>query len=331
MEKVIALVVSHNRQQLLQECIYALHSQTRKPDAILVMNNGSTDNTAVWLDSQPDLFHITQQNVGSAGGFHIGINWAYKNGYAWIWCMDDDGYPAPDALEVLLKHEGHERTLLNCAVIDKQDRKSFVWDTKNYSSIDEVKEDVIEGIGHPFNGTLIHRTIIAKVGTPKAQLFLWGDETEYYYRIVKRYQIPVKTITRSVHYHPASAYTYKNDWDCKSSWKMYYYVRNRFQILQSKCANKPLALAHYIAFIIAFSGLVVLFQKTDKLRKLNFIIWPMVDALKGNYKATPQTILMKMQAQQALSFSALFLAPIKTLYYNIFFPRMDNGSKTATA
>ena len=55
MEKVIALVVSYNRQALLAECIQSLRNQSRKPDAILVINNGSTDNTAEWLEARVDL------------------------------------------------------------------------------------------------------------------------------------------------------------------------------------------------------------------------------------------------------------------------------------
>lgn len=331
MEKVIAVVVSYNRQALLAECINALRAQTRKPDAILVVNNGSTDFTAVWLDSQSDVYHITQNNVGSAGGFNTGITWAYKNGYSWIWCMDDDGYPKSDALEMLLKNEGIERSLLNCAVINKEDKKSFVWNTKNYATIDEVKEEVINGIGHPFNGTLLHRSIVAKVGTPKSSLFLWGDETEYYYRITRRYSIPVKTVATSIHYHPASAYTYKQDWDYKTSWKMYYYVRNRFNILQSKCSNKIVASVQYFCFLVAFAGVIMVYQKSDKLRKLNFMIWPVADALKNKYTATPPLILSKLNEQHAKSYSELFLTPVKNLFYSIFSPSVSEGSKTATA
>ena len=101
MKKAIAVVVSYNRQKLLSECITALRNQTHKLDAILVVNNGSTDNTEQWLQQQPDVFFITQKNVGSSGGFNTGISWAYKHGYSWIWCMDDDGYPKEDALEKL--------------------------------------------------------------------------------------------------------------------------------------------------------------------------------------------------------------------------------------
>ena len=130
MEKAIAVVVSYNRQSLLSECIAALRNQTHKLDAILVVNNGSTDNTEKWLLAQPDVFFITQKNVGSSGGFNTGISWAYKHGYSWIWCMDDDGYPKEDALENLLKNETPECSLLNCAVVNKEDKKNFRLENK---------------------------------------------------------------------------------------------------------------------------------------------------------------------------------------------------------
>jgi rhamnopyranosyl-N-acetylglucosaminyl-diphospho-decaprenol beta-1,3/1,4-galactofuranosyltransferase len=331
MEKVIALVVSYNRQALLSECVDALRNQTRKPDAILVINNGSTDNTEEWLKSQPDLFQITQNNVGSAGGFNAGITWAYKNGYSWMWCMDDDGYPKEDALEALLNVDTTQRSLLNCAVLNKDNKKTFVWNTNNYSSIDDVKEELIEGIGHPFNGTLIHRSIVEKAGTPKSSLFLWGDETEYYFRIVKKYKFPVYTVAKSVHYHPASAFSYKCDWDFKSSWKMYFYVRNRLHINQSRFSAKIVAVFHYLFFITAFAGTILVYQKTDRRKKLNFIIWPIADAFKNNFSATPSVILSKLDKQYAKGNSFSVITSLKHLFNAIFIPAPNTNSKTATA
>lgn len=294
MEKVIAVVVSYNRQKLLSECITALRNQTRKPDAILVVNNGSTDNTEKWLLEQSDVFFITQKNIGSGGGFNSGISWAYKHNYSWIWCMDDDGYPKEDALEQLLLNETAERSLLNCAVINKEDKRSFVWKTKDYKTIDEVDVDIINGIGHPFNGTLIHRNIVEKVGVPRKALFLWGDETEYYYRIIKQHKIPVYTVVSSIHYHPATAFTMKLDWDYKTSWKMYYYIRNRLYVHQAKFANKLLAWVNYSFFLVAFVGIILVYQKTDKLKKLNFMVWPMRDAISNNFSATPALIIDRL-------------------------------------
>jgi rhamnopyranosyl-N-acetylglucosaminyl-diphospho-decaprenol beta-1,3/1,4-galactofuranosyltransferase len=294
MEKTIAVIVTYNRRQLLSECITALRNQTQQLDAILVVNNGSTDDTEQWLQAQHDVVFVTQKNIGSSGGFNTGINWAYKNGYSWIWCMDDDGYPKEDALEQILSPTTDRLCLRNCAVINKTDKKSFVWKTKNYATIDDVDTNIIKGIGHPFNGTMIHRNIVERVGTPKPKLFLWGDETEYYYRITKKNNIPVVTIANSIHYHPASAFSYKQDWDYKNTWKMYFYVRNRLHIHKAKFNNKAIALFNYCCFLVAMVGVILFFQKTDKFKKLGFLIWPAFDAFRNNFAETPKHILYRL-------------------------------------
>ena len=297
MDKVIAVVVTYNRQFLLAQCIAALRKQTRKIDKILVINNGSTDNTEAWLRSQPDVEFITQENVGGAGGFYTGIKTAFEKSFSWIWLMDDDGYPKEDALEMLLEGDDEELCLRNCSVINKEDKKSFVWKTGKHASINDVQDTVIKNVAHPFNGTLLHRKIIERVGFPNANLFLWGDETEYFYRIIRKNKIPYYTKANSIHYHPASAYSYKNDWNFTSNWKMYFYVRNRFFILKSKFSKSvPVALIMYMCFLVAFAGTVIVFQKTNKLKKLSFILWPMADAFTNNCKATPTFILQRISA-----------------------------------
>ena len=314
MEKVIAVVVTYNRQVLLAECIEALRSQTRTIDKILVINNGSNDNTENWLNHQKDIEFFTQNNIGSGGGFNKGIQLAYEKGYDWIWLMDDDGFPKEDALENLLEDKGEKLCLRNCAVINKKDKKSFVWKTGNYSGIDEVNEPIIHNFAHPFNGTLLHKEIIKKVGLPKKELFIWGDETEYYHRIITKYKIPFYTKTNSIHYHPASAYSYKNDWDYNSNWKMYYYVRNRFHILKTKFSKSPLvALIVYIGFLISFSGIIIVFQKTNKFRKLSFIFWPVKDALTNNCDATPSMILQRLTSSRKYNLIHYFQFQLKLI------------------
>ena len=321
MEKVIAVIVSYNRQALLAECIKALREQTRKPDAILVVNNGSTDSTSHWLNAQEDIFSITQSNVGSGGGFHTGIEWAFRQGFTWIWCMDDDGYPKSDALQNLLDAKTNGLSLLNCAVINKHDKKSFVWNTKNYASIDEVKEDIIPGIGHPFNGTLIHRAIVERVGLPQAPLFLWGDETEYFYRITRKNQIPVFTVPSSIHYHPPTAYSYKQDWDFVTGWKMYYYVRNRFHVHRAKFSSKILAIIHFFFFVMAFAGVILVFQKTNKFKKVGFILWPLADALRNDFSARPVTILERLKTSEQKDLHIPVISPMKTVWHLLFAPQ----------
>ena len=323
------MVVTYNRQDLLSECVEALRKQTRPLDAIFIVNNGSTDTTEQWLGQQSDLFFITQKNTGSSGGFSTGIKWAYQQGYSWIWCMDDDGYPKEDALQNLLDADNGNIRLMNCAVIDKADKKSFVWKTQQYKSLDEVDCKVIEGIGHPFNGTLLHRRIIERVGVPEPKFFLWGDETEYYYRIVRRNNIPVCTIPGSIHYHPSAAFSVKKDWDYQSAWKMYFYIRNRFHVHRAKFNSKIIALIHYCCFLVAFSGIVILYQKTDRLKKLGFIIWPAADAFTNNYDATPKGVLEKMNGSTAISLNNTINNYLKTIWSALLTPFISQRNRRA--
>lgn len=302
--QVVAVIVTFNRQQLLSNCIAALKNQTRKIDKILIINNGSTDNTEQWLQQQPDVDFITQPNLGGAGGFYKGIKTAYELGYSWIWLMDDDGFPKEDALEKLLEDDSEKLMLRNCAVINKDDKKSFVWKTKNYKSIDEVKDKAIHNIAHLFNGTLLHRTIIERVGFPNHKLFLWGDETEYYYRIIKKNAIPFCTITNSIHYHPPVTVSYRQNWDYNAAWKMYYYIRNRFHVHKSKFYNNiPFAYIMYAGFLTVFAASTLAFQKTDKFKKIAFILWPAKDAIRNNFSATPASILQRLTSQDGAKFN----------------------------
>jgi rhamnopyranosyl-N-acetylglucosaminyl-diphospho-decaprenol beta-1,3/1,4-galactofuranosyltransferase len=330
MEKVIAVVVTYNRANLLSNCINAIRQQTVKPHTILVINNGSTDHTEQWLSSQHDLQFITQKNVGSGGGFFTGINWAFRNKYTWIWCMDDDGYPKEDALENILAADTDQLCLRNCAVLNNKDKRSFVWKTNGYATISEVPSKLIYGVGHPFNGTLLHRSIVERVGLPDAKLFLWGDETEYYYRITRANKIPVCTVTDSIHYHPASACSIKNDWDHKKSWKMYYYVRNRLQIHQSKFNNPALALTSYCLFLLAMVAVVMIYQRTDRMKKIVFLLWPANDAFSNNYQATPLFIQRRLAGNRPNRYRYAANTYFSNIYASFFARPQLSGSQRDT-
>jgi rhamnopyranosyl-N-acetylglucosaminyl-diphospho-decaprenol beta-1,3/1,4-galactofuranosyltransferase len=314
MDKVIAVVVTYNRQYLLAQCIDALRKQTHKIDKILVINNGSTDNTEAWLSIQSDLEFITQENAGGAGGFHTGIKTAFERSFSWMWLMDDDGFPKEDALEKLLEGNPEQLMLRNCAVINKEDKQTFVWKTKHYKTIAEVDKRIIMNVSHPFNGTLLHRKIVERVGLPEPGLFIWGDETEYRFRIINKNKIPYCTVSDSIHYHPASKDTYRTDWDFKSNWKMYYLVRNRFAILRSRFYQSILLSTFmYLGFILLFAGTVLMFQRTDKLKKLAFIFWPVIDAFSGNYETTPAIVLQKLSAPPRYNIGNYFQQQTKLL------------------
>jgi hypothetical protein len=52
----------------------------------------------------------------------------------------------------------------------------------------------------------------------------------------------------------------------------------------------------YFGFLFVFAFITLTFQKTDKIKKLAFILWPAKDALQNNFDATPAYILQKLKA-----------------------------------
>lgn len=124
MKKVIAVVVTYNRINLLKECLQALQAQIVDLDTqleTLIVDNASTDGTKEWIDDviRQKNSHETgmhdgnvsdrkiyaeylAENTGGAGGFYAGMKWAYEHGADAIWIMDDDTIPQADALQKLL-------------------------------------------------------------------------------------------------------------------------------------------------------------------------------------------------------------------------------------
>lgn len=105
--RIGALVLTYNRQELLARCLEAIAGQSRAPDAAIVLDNGSTDGTADYLRARgrPELARVAafrvERNLGSAAGFDLLFRIAYRRGYDWLWCMDDDVVAEPSALEEL--------------------------------------------------------------------------------------------------------------------------------------------------------------------------------------------------------------------------------------
>ena len=89
---VLAAIVTHNRRELLSRCLDYFQSQMRQLDAILA----STDGTVEML-LRRDIPFVMQESVGSAGGWHRGIQYALEHDFDAAWLIDDDGF-ADEAL-----------------------------------------------------------------------------------------------------------------------------------------------------------------------------------------------------------------------------------------
>jgi len=175
MERVAAVVSTYNRKRMLRECLKSLLKQTRPPDTVIVIDGPSTDGTNEMVKKEfPQVNYIRiYENIGGAGQFYIGIKLAYNRGYNWIWVMDDDVIVVKrDGLETLLKiaHKLRSAGIPVGAVIPLQPVHGKLVQVGSLSI---------------FVGGLISRNAISKAGFPRHDFFIYYDDVEYSYRIMR--------------------------------------------------------------------------------------------------------------------------------------------------
>lgn len=234
--KIAAIVVTYNRITLLKKCINALRNQTQKLDSIIVINNNSTDGTKEWLNLQNDLSIIHQENVGGSGGFYRGIKEAYERGYDWIWAMDDDVNPTPTCLEELCKYLDSPQTGILCPqriknghihideVLKFNLSNPFRKLKRNLQPTDIKDNQPIDIEGMAFEGPLISKKTVEKIGLPNKDLFIFWDDTDYAYRTTLS-QLKVKYIPNAILNKEDLSSTPTNT-SIQRSWKVPYGLRN---------------------------------------------------------------------------------------------------------
>ena len=233
--RIVAVVVTHNRCELLSRCIDHLLLQTRLADQILVINNASSDGTVEMLQRRAIPF-VTQENVGSAGGWHRGIQYAIDHGFGAVWLMDDDGFPDVGALlalelafvpgvacasSVVLREDRPTHFVFPFPVLDddglpvilRSPRKLFT-----LASLRAIAKDGPYPFAHLFNGALISLTAVREAGNVNQDYFIYGEEVDYFFRL-RRVGLVV-SVLNAMHYHPDVT---RRPF---SPIKVYYYIKN---------------------------------------------------------------------------------------------------------
>ena len=251
--RLAAVVVTFNRLAHLQTCVAALLEQDC--DAILVVDNGSTDGTREWLSEQAerherlDLLPMPR-NLGGAGGFEVGF-WHAQARYRpeWIVCFDDDAHPQPGAFRAFLDSDldgvdaaaaagyypdgricemnrpnrnpfWHWRLFLRTLL---GGRDGFHIDDQDYQAGHAIPVDATSFVGFFVRGEMLQ-----EVGLPAGELFIYGDDVLY--------SLNISRAGRRIRFLPWVRFTH----DCSTFdddepvyrplWKAYYTYRNGLRV-----------------------------------------------------------------------------------------------------
>lgn len=288
---VAAVVVTFNRKTLLKQCLSSLMHQTLPLKVIHVVDNASTDGTLEdlsrqkWLDRSNIEILPLSENTGGAGGFTAGLSHAIKNS-EWIWMMDDDADPHPNALEELMKIASDPGVIYGSLAVNGSEPS---WTTKIINPplgvvalVDDVPNQAEVNL-IPFLGFLIHRDLVQKIGLPDKNFFIAADDAEYCVR-ARHAGIKLMIAGKSRIEHPKTKtenidiFGRKIVYLSLPPWKRYYDTRNRLLIARKYYGLRILTEAIPGTFARLAAAL---FKESNKLAQMHAFAAGTIDGLMG--------------------------------------------------
>lgn len=301
---IVAYSSSLNGKQALKILIEALLSQTYPTKEIIVVENRSTDGTS--LESFPPqvTFISHLRNLGTSGAAATAFQYAQSRGYEWLWVLDQDTVPKPDALEKLvelyrsLDPELQERTgILSSLVILHPTDKVIHGRRLTRGGVRPAKVDptklYYECDATIWSGSLYNLKAVQKVGLPRFGLNgCWEDfcldygDIEFSFRIKQagyrvfghNFSHIIHPVGRTKHRRLLTHTIYSTN---HSPFRRYLYFRNMVYFWLYLYPGKNMfILVLYLAYRLLANSVKICLLEENRARKIQGCLVGIWDGLR---------------------------------------------------
>jgi hypothetical protein len=265
MGRVRVIIPSWNGLKWLKTCLPALERQTFADFEVVVVDNGSVDGTANWIERHhPGVSVIkNERNLGFATAINQGIRQSHSK---YLVTLNNDTEPDSNWLEVLVNVAESDISVGMVAskmvladrveMIDSAgiavDRMGLAWDRLG-GSLDNVEGDAIqEEIFGPCAGAALYRrAMLDDVGLFDEDFFVYLEDVDLAWRARRKgWRCLYASQARVLHRHSATAQE-------GSPFKSYHLGRNKVWLLVK---NYPFrALWHHVPLMILYDLFAVLY------------------------------------------------------------------------
>lgn len=265
------VVVTYNRLELLKECIQCIRRQTIPFEKVIIVNNCSDDGTTEYLRefSADERFVILNQseNLGGAGGFYVGMEYANSCDLDWLLIIDDDAMIRSDYMERLMDYaEKHQEVKALAGSVFVDGRVHTMHRRNIVSQLFFIEKKISERMYQKesfscdcatFCGLLVKGDVMRAIGLPKKEYFIWYDDTEYSLRLQKYGGIV--TVPSAILDHKTVIFKEAGIL-ARTGWRHYYGYRNRYDVALhhfGKWSAGMVALQYLVLRAISFVMMLI--------------------------------------------------------------------------
>ncbi|MBN3888726.1 MAG: glycosyltransferase family 2 protein [Nostoc sp. JL31] len=213
MPKVSIVIPAYNSLKFLPETMESVFKQTFKDFEVLVVNDGSSDDTEHWVSqiADPRVKLITQENQGLSGARNTGI--AHASG-EYIAFLDADDLWEPTKLEkqVLCLEENSEIGLVYTWVSLIDENGNFTGRVfKNYAENDVWHKLIEHNIVESGSVAMVRRQCFDTCGLFDRNLRSFVEDWDMWLRIASRY--PFKVMKEPLVYYRQHSTSASKNWE----------------------------------------------------------------------------------------------------------------------
>ncbi len=212
--KVVIIIVTYNRLNVLKDCILSLLKTRYENYKIVIVDNASKDGTTDAIQSFfPSVKIIrNEKNLGYTGGNNKGIKWALNQNCDYIMILNDDVVVEPDFIKNLVNvAQGDRRIGLACPkLLCFEIPTKFFKEYGGYNYYLGINRQPLLKTNYPTEielvpgaSILIRKETIQKIGLMDENFFLYFDEGDLCYR-TKKAGFKMMFVPSAIAYHKVS-------------------------------------------------------------------------------------------------------------------------------
>jgi rhamnopyranosyl-N-acetylglucosaminyl-diphospho-decaprenol beta-1,3/1,4-galactofuranosyltransferase len=194
--RVLAYIHTFNDADVIDRTLDAVRHQTRPPDALIIVDNASTDGTLNRTFPEQVTVIRNVENLGTSGAIGIGFSHALEHDFDWMWILDADSVPEREALATLLDLYDswpgslqEETGLIACLPLDQPEGEPIharLFTPSGRVVVNPAPEQRWY-MCHVtiWSGSLFRLAAVRRIGLPNPDYFIDRDELEYSNRLMK--------------------------------------------------------------------------------------------------------------------------------------------------